>query len=63
MEDQFFYMNWNQCLEKIGNTKYKKQLCNFRLDEILYDYRYSKKSKVFILYSLKSGGFKLLVAQ
>lgn len=61
MDEQYFQSNWAQCLEKINNLKYKKQLCNFRLDEILRDLRYFKKSKVFILYSLKSEQFKLLV--
>lgn len=62
MEEQCFNANWASCLEKINNPKYKKQLCNFKLDEILHDLRYAKKSKVFILYSLKSDQFKLLVA-
>lgn len=62
MEEQYFSSNWNQCLDKINNHKYKKQLCNFKLEEILHDLRYLKRSKVFILYSLKSEQFKLLVA-
>lgn len=62
MEEQYFNSNWNQCLEKINNSKYKRQLCNFRLDEIIRDLRYVKRSKVFILYSYKSEQFKLLVA-
>ncbi len=62
MEENFFNLNWAQCLDKLNNSKYKKQLYNYRLDEIIYEYRYIKKSKVFILYSLKSENFKLLVA-
>ena len=62
MEEQYFNANWMVCLEKLNNSKYKKQLCNFKLDEILHDLRYFKKSKVFILYSLKSDQFKLVVA-
>jgi hypothetical protein len=62
MDEQTFNSNWAQCMEKINNLKYKKQLTNFKLDEIIRESRYFKKSKVFILYSLKSEQFKLLVA-
>jgi hypothetical protein len=62
MDEQLFNSNWAQCMEKINNLKYKKQLSNFKLDEIIRESRYFKKSKVFILYSLKSEQFKLLVA-
>ena len=62
MDEQYFNANWISCLEKLNNPKYKKQLCNFKLDEVIHDLRYIKKSKVFILYSLKSDQFKLLVA-
>jgi hypothetical protein len=62
MEEQYFNSNWMQCMEKLNNSKFRKQLINFRLDEILHDLRYLRKSKVFILYSLKSDQFKLLVA-
>lgn len=63
MDEQYFQVNWNQCLEQINNQKHKKQLCNFKLDELLHDLRYIKRSKVFILYNPRSDQFKLIVAQ
>ena len=60
MDEQYFNQNWQQCLDKL-NIKAKKQLANFRVDEIIKDLRYSRRSKIFILYSLKSDQFKLLV--
>ena len=60
MDEQYFNQNWQQCLDKL-NIKAKKQLANLRVDEIIKDLRYSRKSKIFILYSLKSDQFKLLV--
>jgi translation initiation factor 2-alpha kinase 4 len=62
MDEQHFNSNWVQCLDKLNNVKYKRQLGNFKLDEIIRELRYAKKSKVFILFSLKSEQFKLLVA-
>jgi hypothetical protein len=62
MEAESFDSNWRQCLDKLNNTKYKKQLINHRFDEIIKDLRYGKKSKVFILYTLKTHQFKLLVS-
>ena len=49
MDEQYFTANWVQCLEKLNNLK------------VLRELRYVKKSKVFILYSLKSEQFKLIV--
>jgi hypothetical protein len=63
MEEQYFNANWAQFLEKLNNIRFKKQLTNFKLDELIHDLRYVKKSKVFVFYSLKSDQFKLLVAQ
>lgn len=60
MDEASFQNNWNQCLEKI-NLKHRKQLTNFRLDEIIKDLRYVRRSKVFVLFSLKSDQFKLIV--
>ncbi|RMZ99580.1 Eukaryotic translation initiation factor 2-alpha kinase 4 [Brachionus plicatilis] len=57
-----FHNNWNICMEKINNKKLSRQLNNFRLGEILYELRYVKKSKVFIIYGYKSDQYKLLVA-
>ncbi len=62
MEEQCFNANWLLFLEKLENTRFKKQLCNFRLNELIRDLRYVKKSKVFVFYSLRSEQFKLLVA-
>jgi hypothetical protein len=62
MDEQYFNSNWAQFLEKLNNIRYKKQLCNFRLDELIHDLRYVKKSKVFVFYSLRSDQFKLIVA-
>lgn len=62
MDEQFFEANWIQCLEKITNLKHRKQLSNYRLDELLRDLRFQKRSKVFVLYNLKSDQFKLIVA-
>ena len=62
MEEACFDTNWRQCMEKIANVKYKKQLSAYKLDEVLHELRYVKKSKVFILYSLKSHQYRLLVA-
>lgn len=61
MDEHHFRSNWNQCLEKLNNVKNKRQLHNFKFDEIIYDLRYVKKSKVFILFSTKSDQYKLLV--
>ena len=63
MEEQYFNANWAHFLEKLNNVKSKKQLSNFKLDELIHDLRYVKKSKVFVFYSLKSDQFKLLVVQ
>ena len=60
MDESAYMGNWNQCLDKI-NQKYRKQLTNFKLDDIIRDLRYSKRSKVFMLYSLKSDQYKLIV--
>jgi hypothetical protein len=61
MDEKHFSSNWSQCLENLNNIKSKKQLSNFRLDEMLRDFRYVKKSKVFVFYNLKSDQYKLLV--
>jgi serine/threonine protein kinase len=61
MNLESFDSNWLQCLEKLNNTRYKRQLISLRFDEIIKDLRYTKKSKVFILFSLKTHQFKLLV--
>lgn len=61
MDEQHLSSNWAQCLEKLNSAKNKKQLCNYKLDEIIRELRYNKKSKVFILYNLKSDQYKLLV--
>jgi len=62
MDETYFNGNWTQFLDKLNNIKFRKQLCNFRLSELIHDLRYGKKSKVFIFYSLKSDQFKLIVA-
>lgn len=61
MNLESFDSNWLQCLEKLNNQRYKRQLVSLRFDEIIKDLRYVKKSKVFILFSLKTHQFKLLV--
>ncbi len=61
MDEQSLSGNWQQCLNSLNNAKIKKQLCSIRLYETIHDLRYSKRSKVFILYSLKNDTFKLLV--
>lgn len=61
-DEPCFHSSWTQCLEQITNLKHKRLLCNYNLDQIIRDLRYSKRSKVFILYNLKSEQFKLLVA-
>ena len=61
MDEQYFHSNWLHCLDKLNNPKSKKQLCNHKLDEIIHELRYVKKSKVFILYSLKSDQYKIIV--
>ena len=63
-DETSFNSNWTQCLEKLNNIKLKKQLISFRLDEVLKGLRYGRdgpRSKVFILYSLKTDQFRLLV--
>lgn len=62
MDEQYFQANWNQCVEQISNLKHRKQLLNYRLDELLRDLRYRKRSKVFVLFNTKSDQFKLIVA-
>ncbi len=61
MDENHFNSNWSQCLERLNNAKNRKQLVSFKLDEILCEMRYVRKSKVFIFYSLKSDQFKLIV--
>jgi serine/threonine protein kinase len=62
MEESAFNSNWAHSIERM-NAKYRRQLSNvLRLDEIIHELRYIKKSKVFILYSCKTEQFKLLVA-
>ena len=61
MEENHFNSNWSQCLERLNSVKNKKQFVNFKLDEILCEMRYARKSKVFILYSLKSDQYRLIV--
>ena len=53
MDEKHFSSNWSQCLENLNNIKSKKQLSNFRLDEMLRDFRYVKKSKVFVFLQFK----------
>lgn len=62
MDEQYFQANWNQCIEQISNLKHRKQLFNYKLDELLRDLRYQKRSKVFVLFNSKSDQFKLIVA-
>lgn len=62
MDEQYFSTSWSQFLDKLNNIRFKKQLCNLKLDELIHDLRYVKKSKVFVFYSLKSDQFKILVA-
>jgi len=61
MDEAHFNSNWSQCLDRLNSAKNRRQLVNFRLDEIVSEMRYARKSKVFILYSLKSDQYKLLV--
>lgn len=62
MDESHFNSNWSQCLINLNSLKNKKQICNLKLDEVLKDLRYVKKSKVFVLYNLKSDQYKLIVA-
>lgn len=62
MEESNYVMNWNQCIEKLNNQRYKRQLTTLNLDQVIRDLRYVRRSKVFILYNLKSDQFKLMVA-
>ena len=60
-DEASFSSNWTQCLEKLSNTRFKKQLISFKLDEVIRELRYVECSKVFIFYSLKTNQFKLIV--
>jgi hypothetical protein len=60
-DEQHFALNWKDFLDKL-NPKCRKQIINFKLEEILRDLRYKARSKVFVIYSLKSEQYKIFVA-
>ena len=63
-KDKLFYFVNGEFTDRIETVTFApgSSTSNFKLDEILRELRYFKKSKVFILYSLKSEQYKLLVA-
>lgn len=60
-DEKTLHQYFTKCYDKLIK-KYEKQLINYRLEDILKDLRFIKKSKVFILCSLNGEYYKLLVA-
>ncbi len=61
LDEQIFSSSWLACMDKL-NFKLRKQLVVYKLDELLYDLRFVKRSKVFVFYSLKTEAFRVIVA-
>lgn len=63
-DEAHFDLNWKEFLDKLDklNSRCRRQIINFKLEELIRDLRYKVRSKVFIIYSIKSEQYKIFVA-
>ena len=59
-DEQHFDLQWKDFIDKL-NPRSRKLITSLRLEEVLRDLRFRARSKIFIIYSLKSEHFKVFV--